>query len=202
MEVTTSANIPFPAGNGTADPTLNKVSAGVHGAVDKMAVAADDAVRNVKPAIDRAAQIAHRAVNKVADVAGPTADWLSEQDDSLKATQRKVAADAGQYFSAHPRRQDSKVARRYIARLICPEFSRTSFALDQASAPPDYPSLGHYVPCLDHFRVARHLAAQVRPEFFRRAANDLSTVLRDGIAHLRGLQRLQRQRVQLRDDIL
>ena len=102
MEVTTRANIPFPAGNGTADPTLNKVSAGVHGAVDKMAAAADDAARKVKPAIDRVAQIAHQTVNNVADVARPTADWLSEQGSSLKATQRKVAADASQYVSAHP----------------------------------------------------------------------------------------------------
>jgi len=102
MEVTTGANIPFPTGNGTTDPTLNKAAASVHGAVDKMAGAADAAVRNVKPAIDRVAQIAHRTVNKVADVAGPTADWLSDQGSSLKATQRKVAADARQYISAHP----------------------------------------------------------------------------------------------------
>jgi ElaB/YqjD/DUF883 family membrane-anchored ribosome-binding protein len=102
MEVTTRTNTPFPTGNGTADATLNKAAAGVHGAVDKMAGAADDAVRKVKPAIERVAQIAHQAVDKVADVAGPTADWLSEQSDSLKATQRKVAADAGQYVSAHP----------------------------------------------------------------------------------------------------
>src|SRR5450759_3467628 len=98
MEVTTRGSIPFPAGNGTSDPTLNKVSAGVHGAVDKMAAAADNAARNVKPAIDRVAQIAHQTVNKVADVAGPTTDWLSEQGRSL-TTQRTVAADAGQYVS-------------------------------------------------------------------------------------------------------
>jgi ElaB/YqjD/DUF883 family membrane-anchored ribosome-binding protein len=102
MEVTTRANTPFPNGNGEADTTLNKAAAGVHGAVDKIAGAADGAARKVKPAIDRVAQIAHQAVNKVADVAGPTADWLSEQGDSLKATQRTVAADAGQYVSAHP----------------------------------------------------------------------------------------------------
>lgn len=102
MEVTTRTNTPFPTVDGTTDATLNKAAASVHGAVNKIAGAADDAVRNVKPAIDRVAQIAHRAVNKVADVAGPTADWLSEQGDSLKATRRKVAADTGQYVSAHP----------------------------------------------------------------------------------------------------
>ena len=102
MEVTTRANIPFPAGNGTADPTLNKVSAGVHGAVDKMAAAADDAARKVKPAIDRVAQIAHQTVDKVADVAGPTTDWLSDQGRSLKATQQKMTADTSRYVSVHP----------------------------------------------------------------------------------------------------
>jgi ElaB/YqjD/DUF883 family membrane-anchored ribosome-binding protein len=102
MEATTRTNTPFPTVNNAADATLNKAAASVHGAVDKMAGVADDAVRNVKPAIDRVAQIAHQAVNKVADVAGPTADWLSEQGDSLKATQRKMAADTTQYVSANP----------------------------------------------------------------------------------------------------
>ena len=102
MDITTRANTSFPTGNGTVDATLDRAAAGVHGAVDKMAGAADGAVRKVKPAIDRVAQIAHQAFNKATDVAGPTADWLNEQGDSLKATQRKVAADTGQYVSAHP----------------------------------------------------------------------------------------------------
>jgi ElaB/YqjD/DUF883 family membrane-anchored ribosome-binding protein len=74
----------------------------VHGAVDKVAGAADDATRKVKPAIDRVAEVAHQAVDKVAGVAAPTAAWLSDQGDSLKATQRTVTADAAQYVSAHP----------------------------------------------------------------------------------------------------
>ena len=102
MEATTRTNTPFPAVNHTADATVNKAAASVHGAVDKMAGAADEAMRNVKPAIGRVAHVAHQAVNKVADVAGPTADWLSEQGGNLKATRRKMAADTGQYVSAHP----------------------------------------------------------------------------------------------------
>ena len=102
MEATTRTNTPFPVVNSTADATLSKAAAGVHGAVDKMAGAADDAVRNVKPAIDRVAHSAHQAVNKVADVAGPTAGWLSQRGDRLQATRRQVAADTGQYVSAHP----------------------------------------------------------------------------------------------------
>jgi ElaB/YqjD/DUF883 family membrane-anchored ribosome-binding protein len=102
MKVTTRGNTPFLTGSGEADATLNKVASSVHGAVDMMAGAADDALRKVNPAIDHAAQIAHQAVNKVAEVAGPPVGWLSEQRDSLQATRRKVAADTGQYVSAHP----------------------------------------------------------------------------------------------------
>lgn len=102
MEVTTRANTPFPSGNDTADAPLKKVAASVHGAVDSLAGAADNAMRKATPAIDRVAQAAHQAVNKVADVAGPTADWLSERGDSLRATQRKVVADTGQYVAGNP----------------------------------------------------------------------------------------------------
>ena len=102
MEATTRTNTPFPVVNGAADATLNKAAVGTHGAVDRVAGAADDAMRNVKPAIDRVANIAHQAVNKVADVAGPTAEWLSEKSGSLKAAQRKVAADTSRYVTANP----------------------------------------------------------------------------------------------------
>jgi ElaB/YqjD/DUF883 family membrane-anchored ribosome-binding protein len=102
MEATTRATTPFPPGNGNTDTTLNKATASVHGAVDRMAGAADSAVRSAAPAIDRAAQIAHQAVNKVAGVAGPTADWLSEKGDRLQAGRRKFADDTSQYVSAHP----------------------------------------------------------------------------------------------------
>ncbi len=103
MEVTTRANTPFPTGHGAAgETTLNRAVTSVHGAVDKVAGAADDAARKVKPAIDRVAEVAHQTVDKIAGVAAPTAAWLSDQGDSLKATQRTVAADAAQYVSAHP----------------------------------------------------------------------------------------------------
>jgi ElaB/YqjD/DUF883 family membrane-anchored ribosome-binding protein len=103
MQVTTGTNTPFPGGNGAGDvSTMDKAFASVHGAVDKVAGAADDAARKVKPAIDRVAEVAHQTVDKVAGVAAPTAAWLSDQGDNLKATQRTVAADAAQYVSAHP----------------------------------------------------------------------------------------------------
>ena len=107
MEVTNRSNTPYQPGNAlaanpAADGAVNKAAASVHGAVDKLAGAADDAARTVKPAIDRVAQVAHQAVNKAADAAGPAADWLSAQGNSLKETQRKMLADAGQYVAASP----------------------------------------------------------------------------------------------------
>ena len=102
MKVTSHAVTPFATGNDTADAALNKAASSLHGAVDKVAGAADDAARKITPAIDRAAGVAHQAVDRVAGVAAPTAAWLNEQSDALRATQRTVAADADQYLAAHP----------------------------------------------------------------------------------------------------
>lgn len=102
MEMTTRTNPPFPAGNGTGNTTLDKAATSMHGTVDKITRVADEAARNVKPAIDRVAHLAHQTVDKVADVAGPTAAWMREQGDSLKAVQRKATADTAQAISAHP----------------------------------------------------------------------------------------------------
>lgn len=102
MKVTSHAATPFATGNDTADAALNKAASRLHGAVDTVAGAADDAARKVAPAIDRAADVAHQAVDKVAGVAAPTAAWLNEQSNSLKATQRTMAADTAQYIAAHP----------------------------------------------------------------------------------------------------
>ena len=102
MKVTTPASTPISAGDDGASAALNKAAAGLHGALDKAAGAADDAVRKLTPAIDRVAEAAHQTVDRTASAALPAAAWLSEQGSSLKATQRAVAADAGEYVSAHP----------------------------------------------------------------------------------------------------
>ena len=102
MEATTRSNTPVTTGSGTADAALNKAAASLHGAVDKVTGAADDAARIVKPVIDRVAEVAHQTVDKAAGVAAPTAAWLNEQAYKLRATQRTMSADAGQYVAAHP----------------------------------------------------------------------------------------------------
>lgn len=81
---------------------LTRASSGAHSAVDSMAGAADDAARKAMPAIDRYAKKAHQTVNNVADAAAPTAEWLNEQGEHLKDTQKKLVDDASSYITENP----------------------------------------------------------------------------------------------------
>ncbi len=103
METTVRGNTPSTSGmSNNSAGTLNKASSSAHAAVDSIAGAADEAARKAKPAIDRVAAMAHQAVDKAADAAAPTADWLTEQGESLNATQKKLVADTCSYVSANP----------------------------------------------------------------------------------------------------
>ncbi len=99
MEATIRGNTPMP-NNG--DGKLNRMSSSAHAAVDSLAGAVDEAARKAKPAIDRVANLAHQAVDKAAGAAAPTADWLTEQGESLQATQKKLMQDTCSYVSANP----------------------------------------------------------------------------------------------------
>jgi ElaB/YqjD/DUF883 family membrane-anchored ribosome-binding protein len=85
-----------------SDGKLGKALVGAHGAVDKAAGIADEAVRKMKPAIDRIADGAHHAVDKAASAANQPVEWLSEQGDNLVATQKRIVLQTGDYVSAHP----------------------------------------------------------------------------------------------------
>lgn len=98
MELTTRTNTPLAAGHEAAGTILDNA----RGRAEEITGAAGDSARKAKPAIERVAEIAHHAVDRVVDVAGPTADWLSERSDSLKASERKAAAETSRYVSAHP----------------------------------------------------------------------------------------------------
>lgn len=103
METTARGNTPSTSGlSKHTEGTLNKASSSAHAAVDSIAGAADEAARKAKPAIDRVAAMAHQAVDTAAGAAAPTADWLSEQGESLNATQKKLVADTRRYVSANP----------------------------------------------------------------------------------------------------
>jgi len=83
------------SGNNAADSNQNKISEMISGV-------ADPAAGNATPALDRVAQMAHQAVNKAADAAAPTVDWLDQKSENLMAGRRKAVASAHQYVSAHP----------------------------------------------------------------------------------------------------
>ena len=103
MEPVVHSNPAFPLGNNNAgDGAVGKVVAGAHGAVNAAARVADETVQKAKPVIDRVAEGAHQAVTKAAGVIAPTAEWLSEQKESLKTTQQKLLDDARQHVTASP----------------------------------------------------------------------------------------------------
>ncbi len=103
MENTVTGNFPSASGNSNnADGALHKASEGAHAAVNSIAGAVDEAASNAKPAIDRVTAMAHQAVDKAAGAAAPTAEWLAEQSESIKATQKKLLADTCSYVSANP----------------------------------------------------------------------------------------------------
>ncbi len=111
MDTTVPGNTPSTLGiSGNGAGTLHKASSSAHAAVNSMAGAADDATRRVKPAIDRVSALAldrvsalaHHAVDKVAGAAAPTADWLTEQGETLNSSQKKLVDDTCSYVSANP----------------------------------------------------------------------------------------------------
>ena len=53
-------------------------------------------------AIERAAAMAHQAVDKAAGAAAPTADWLAGRADDLIAKKKQLLADTCSYVSTNP----------------------------------------------------------------------------------------------------
>jgi ElaB/YqjD/DUF883 family membrane-anchored ribosome-binding protein len=103
METTTRGNTPSTSGMpGNGEGTLGKASSSAHATVNSVAGAADEAARKAKPVIDQVAVLAHQAVDKAAGAAAPAADWLTDQGESLNATQKKLVADTCSYVSANP----------------------------------------------------------------------------------------------------
>ena len=102
MEITSRSASSFPTDSVNSGSPLNRAAAGMNGAVDRVAVAAADAADQVKPAIDRVATIAHQAVSKAASAAGPAADWISHQGESIEAARQKAVLAAADTVRANP----------------------------------------------------------------------------------------------------
>lgn len=94
----TAGSIHFPLSDGA----VNSAAAGVHRVVDKVADAAGAFARKVPPTVDRAAELAHHAVDNAAAVAAPAAEWLSDQAEELNVTQKKLIENTRSYVAANP----------------------------------------------------------------------------------------------------
>lgn len=54
------------------------------------------------PEIERAAQLAHEAVDKAASAAAPAAGWISEKSRGARVAKTRLVGEARGYVSAHP----------------------------------------------------------------------------------------------------
>jgi ElaB/YqjD/DUF883 family membrane-anchored ribosome-binding protein len=62
----------------------------------------ESVVKEGERMVARVAAMAHHAVDKAADVAAPTAEWLTGRAEELDARQKKLTADACSYVTANP----------------------------------------------------------------------------------------------------
>ena len=85
-----------------SEDAVNKASLSAHAAVDSIAGAADEAATKAKPVIDQIAATAHQAVDRAAGAAAPTVDWLTEQGESINASQKQLVAQTRDYVSTNP----------------------------------------------------------------------------------------------------
>lgn len=103
MKTTEHSNTPATADQlPKGDGALHKAATGAHYAVERMANAADEVARKTIPAIDRAAEYAHRTVDKAVTGATPAAEWIEEQTDSFTAAQQKLVRSTRSYVTANP----------------------------------------------------------------------------------------------------
>ena len=102
MEISQRSDTPPLGAIHMPEALVQEAAANLHGTVNKLAATADEAAGTVKPAIARVALVAHQTVDKVADVAQPTAAWLATQGENLENTRRNAVADARARIVANP----------------------------------------------------------------------------------------------------
>jgi ElaB/YqjD/DUF883 family membrane-anchored ribosome-binding protein len=79
--------------------TVERKAGQAHDAVDAAAVKASAIAA---PAIDRVARAAHETVDKVAQVAGPAADWLNQSAEQLQRQQEQLVEGSRSYIRERP----------------------------------------------------------------------------------------------------
>ena len=103
MENTAGNTMPFsPNGSAKSDTPLQKAASGAHGAVESIAGKINEVADNAKPTIERVVAKAHVAVDKAAGAAAPAADWIAARAKNLDETQRKLVDDTCRFVAEHP----------------------------------------------------------------------------------------------------
>ena len=103
MDNTAGNNMPFSSDRSAkSDTPLQKAASGAHGAVESIARKINEAADNAKPTIERVAAKAHVAVDKAAGAAAPAAEWIAAKAKNLDETQRKLVDDTCHFVAEHP----------------------------------------------------------------------------------------------------
>ena len=124
METTSPSNFAASPSEiaGEGDGKLRQASQGAHNVVNSLAGRADEAVRRIPPAIDQAASLAHQAVDRAENAVAPTADWVTQQANSLEAAEKKLVTGTSSYISANPLKS---IGLAVLAGIVISRMMRT-----------------------------------------------------------------------------
>ena len=86
----------------TSEATLARPSVGAQTTGDRVADAVNDTASKAKPTVDRLTAMAHEAVDKAAAAAAPAAEWVSTQGQDFAEMERKLVDETCRYVSANP----------------------------------------------------------------------------------------------------
>ena len=102
MENSTLSGQPF--NNGTTRPAgvVDHAPVPMHGALNKVSAPDSGNAASTPPVVTRVTEVAHQTVDKLAEAAAPTAQWLSGKGEALTASGRNAVADARVYVVANP----------------------------------------------------------------------------------------------------
>ena len=102
MENSPTTGNQFNPGIGRSNGVVDHAAVPMQGPVNKMPSPANADMGAAPAVVARVAGIAHQTVDKVVEVATPTAAWVSAKGETLAASGRSAVADARVYVTANP----------------------------------------------------------------------------------------------------
>ncbi len=92
----------FGSGSTFSNDVVDHVAVPMHGPVNTMAAPASDDMGSAPAVVARISAKVHQTVDKLAETAIPTADWLSANRETLAANGRTAVTDTRHYVTANP----------------------------------------------------------------------------------------------------